>query len=185
MTKTIMILAIAAAFVAGTIATGTLIYAQGPPAQPGPPLGAHTVKYLKVLDQPTNDDALTRFQIDVICDKDFLVHALIATVNDPDSTIDIQYDDVNLVGSGFGFNQVPTSWFIKHVDLNPSSAESQKGFELLSQMEIERSVGVAANGKFTVFGDVTASTDESDDTIDLGAIVTTSQDAQCSVSINP
>jgi len=34
MTKTILILAIAVAFVAGTIATGSLIYAQGPPSEP-------------------------------------------------------------------------------------------------------------------------------------------------------
>ena len=146
---------------------------------------AHTVKYVKVLDRPTNDDAFPGFQISVECDKNFLVTSLIATVSDPDSTIDIRYVEAVLLGPGFGFNQVPTSWKIKHTDLDPSASSSQQGFELLSQMEIEIPIGVAANGIFSVLGDVTASTDESNDTIDIGAVVTTSQDAQCSVIIRP
>jgi len=169
----VAILGVAIAFVFGTVYTVSNV--SGPQT-------FHIENYVTLLDQPLSDSG-EYFQLAVTCDKNFLLHTLIATVYDPDSNVNISYDRALLMGGGFGFNQAPHTWHIDVVNTYHPGNMDNKGYELLSDMKIDKPVGVAAGGSFHIGGFVNSSTDKS--TINIGAFVTTSQDAVCTIIFNP
>jgi len=129
------------------------------------------------------------FQIRLFCSEAFQVNGVYATVRDPDGTIDVEYFDVFALGGIFGDDFAPPfSWAIQHVDFDPEGGDSSTaGYELLSQLQVEKPVGVAHGGSLDIFGFRT-STDlgpDSNDTISVGAVVETAQGPEnvCSIVI--
>jgi hypothetical protein len=129
------------------------------------------------------------FQIRIFCSQAFQVNGVYVTVRDPDGTIDIQYFDVlglsDIFGEGF---TPPFSWAIRHVDFDPEGGgSSTAGYELLSQLQVEKPVGIADGGSFDIFGARTSADlgSDSNDTISVGAVVETAQDPDnvCNVVI--
>ena len=83
----VLVLGVAIAFVFGTVSN-----VSGPQT-------FHIENYVSLLDQPLSDRG-DNFQLQVTCDKNFLLHTLIATVTDPDSNVNVSYDRAKLIGGG-------------------------------------------------------------------------------------
>jgi hypothetical protein len=127
------------------------------------------------------------FQIRIFCSEAFQVNGVYATVRDPDGTIDVEYFDVFALGRILGDDFAPPlSWTIQHVDFDPEGGDaSTAGYELLSQLEVEKPVGVAHGGSLDIFG-LRISSDlgpDSNDTLSVGAVVETAQDSENACNI--
>ncbi len=129
------------------------------------------------------------FQIRIFCSEAFQVNGVYATARDPDGTIDLDYFDVFVLGGIFGDDFAPPfSWAIQHVDFDPESGDSSiAGYELLSQLQVEKPLGVPHGGSLDIFGFRTSADlgPDSNDTISVAAAVETAQDPEnvCSIVI--
>jgi hypothetical protein len=129
------------------------------------------------------------FQMRIFCSEAFQVNGVYATLRDPDGTLDVEYFDVFSLGGIFGDDFTPPlSWAVQHVDFDPEAGDSSTaGYELLSQLQVEKPVGVAHGGSLDIFGFRTSADlgPDSNDTISVGAVMETAQDPEnvCSIVI--
>ena len=124
------------------------------------------------------DGANPSFQIRVICSEAFEVSGVYATVRDPNNSIDIKYTRVVALSNIFGPEfEPPTSWRIGYVPFDPApGGASTRGYELLSQLEVEKPVGIATGGSFDILG--SRSGQNGDETISVAAVVETAPEAE-------
>ena len=130
------------------------------------------------------------FDIRVQCSENFQVKAVYSSVDDPDNDIDIRYiappptstGAMRAVGNFDG--TIPKSWEILHAAFfDPAASRSESPYELLSQLDPERPIGIPGGGFLQIIGVVESTLDNTNDTLSVGAVVETSQTATCSVTI--
>jgi len=130
------------------------------------------------------------FDIRVQCSENFQVKAVYSSVDDPDNDIDIRYiappptstGAMRAVGNFDG--TIPKSWEILHAAFfDPAASRSESPYELLSQLDPERPIGIPGGGFLQIIGVAESTLDNTNDTLSVGAVVETSQTATCSVTI--
>ena len=165
---------LATLFTARTLNTGTLIAvlvakADSIEAQLD---GKPDIRFIKLVDFDISGGT-DPFQIRVFCNEAFQVKSVFATVRG--GRLDIAYNDVVALGNIFGETFAPPfGWSIRHTDFDPpSGAPSTRGYELLSQLQVEKPVGIAVGGSLDILG-VAAGEGER---IWVGAVLNTAQDS--------
>ena len=141
-------------------------------------LALPTIKHVTVSG--VHIDAAT-FEIHVECSEVYQVKAVYAVAVDPDNDLLIAYQQVFAVGD-FGSEGFARDWEIGHASFNPSQ-DSLEGQEVLSRFQVPLPVTIPANGFLRVTGTVEATTDETDDVLNVGAMVETAQRADCTVDV--
>lgn len=142
------------------------------------------IRSFTVVNSPL-DGANPTFQIRVICPQPFLVSGLYATIRDPENSIDIRYTTVFALSNIFGPDFAPPfRWSVAHVPFDPApGAASTRGYELLSQLGVEKPVGIASGGSFDILG--SRSGQNGNETVSVAAVVETDSedDNSCRVVI--
>lgn len=131
------------------------------------------------------DGNTQRFQIRVICPEAFELSSLFVTVRDPDSSSQVKFYNTRALGGIMGPGYLPPyGWNIDHVDFGPYNVyRSSTGNEILSQMAVEKPVGIAKGGSFDLFG--TRIGGSGNESISIAAIVDTAENstAACNIAV--
>ena len=102
-------------------------------------------------------------------------------MNDPDLSIDLIYRQVFAV---MDFGPIQSFGSFVFVPFDPAAGtDSFRGYELLSQLQMGWPIGMPADGTFFITGTVQSTADESDDVLEVVAIVDTAQAGTCDVTI--
>ena len=121
------------------------------------------------------DGNTQRFQIRVFCPDAFDLSSLYVTVRDADSSSQVRFFQSTALNGIMGVGYAPPyGWNIDHVDFGPYSVSRRStGNELLSQMAIEKPVGIAQGGSFDILG--TRINGNGNETISIAAVVDTDE----------
>lgn len=134
------------------------------------------IRFPSVVNYPL-DGTTGGYQVRVFCDRAFQVTGVYSTVRDPEGSVDFTYNSVlalnNIFDSSF---TPPTSWAIEHNDFTVVAQPESAGYELLSQLEVDKPVGIADGGSFDILG--TRDPNTGNTTITIGAVVETAQDPE-------
>ena len=122
------------------------------------------------------------FEIVLTCDSNFEIRAVYVAVDDPDFAIDVFYQNVTVIGNFDGASS--NTFHIRFVPFDPVGIPNFLGQELLSQMQILHPLDLPAGGILRILGFVDAFVDPTNDQLSAGAVVETTQDTVCALTIS-